>query len=309
MVKSLLERLPQVSGRYTENADLKKLVWFRVGGPAQVLFKPKNDEDLCFFLKECPKDIPINIIGVGSNLLIRDGGIPGVVIKLGGSFANIRAEDNTIIVGAGALDRTVALTAAEHNLSGFEFLAGIPGTIGGAVKMNAGCYGSEVKDIFEWCKIVTPDGTCKTVTKNDIAFDYRHSDIEDSWIVVEACFKGTPGKKTAILNRVNQIMAEREESQPTRSRTGGSTFKNPLGKKAWELIDKAGCRGYKIGGAIVSPKHCNFLINEGDATAQDLENLGNHVKEMVKEKCGTRLNWEIKRIGVFNDIKKEKNRN
>jgi len=309
MASSIVEKLPKVSGRYLEKADLKKLVWFRVGGPADILFKPKNIEDLCLFLNECPKDVPINIIGVGSNILIRDGGIPGVVIKLGGSFAKIHIEDNKLIVGAGALDRTVALTAAEHNLEGFEFFSGIPGTVGGAIKMNAGCYGTEVKDIFEWCKVITSDGTLKTLTKNDIVFDYRHSNIEDSCIIVEACFKGNPGQKKNILERINKIMTEREESQPTRSRTGGSTFKNPDGQKAWELIDKAGCRGHKIGGAVVSPKHCNFLVNEGNATAEDLENLGNFVKEMVNQKCGITLNWEIKRIGTFNDSKKEENRN
>tara|TARA_R110002050_G_scaffold412_1_gene2779 strand:+ start:26501 stop:27409 length:909 start_codon:yes stop_codon:yes gene_type:complete len=301
MPSSLIERLPKVSGRYSENTDLKKLVWFRVGGPAEVLFKPKDLADLCHFIKECPKNIPVTIIGVGSNLLIRDGGVPGVVIKLGGAFAKISIEEDKIIVGAGALDRTVALTGAENGLSGFEFLSGIPGTIGGAVKMNAGCYGNEIKDIFEWCKVITQDGECKTLSKNDIAFDYRHTNLADSWIIVEACFKGNPDKKQDIVQRLNKIMTEREESQPTRSRTGGSTFKNPPGHKAWELIDQAGCRGYQIGGALVSPKHCNFLINEGTATAIDLENLGNYVKNKVKEIGHIDLDWEIKRIGVFND--------
>jgi UDP-N-acetylmuramate dehydrogenase len=305
MESSLLDKLPKITGRYIENADLKKLVWFRVGGPAQVLFKPKDTEDLCHFLQKCPKNIPITIIGVGSNLLIRDGGIPGVVIKLGRAFSKIHVEGNTIIAGGGALDRTVSLTAAEHKIGGLEFFAGIPGTIGGAVKMNAGCYGTEVKDIFKWCKVVCANGTIKTLTKDTIQFQYRHSDINDSCIILEACFEGAPEKKENILKRINQIMNEREDSQPTRARTGGSTFKNPSGSKAWELIDGAGCRGHKIGGAIVSMKHCNFLINEGDATAADIENLGNYVKKAVKERHNVDLDWEIKRVGIFNDPEKE----
>jgi UDP-N-acetylmuramate dehydrogenase len=293
---SLLEQLPPVRGRYTPNADLKKYVWFQVGGPAEVLFKPKDVDDLCDFFKQKPSHVPVTILGVGSNVLIRDGGIPGVTIKLGSGFSDIKITDHTLEAGAGALDRTVALTAAENGLGGFSFLAGIPGTMGGAVKMNAGAYGHEIKDIFQSCQIVTTNGTVQEM--NDVALTYRNSSLPEGSIVVKATFKGTPQEPDLLYREIEKIMAERELSQPVKSRTGGSTFKNPPSKKAWELIDQAGCRGHRIGDAMVSEKHCNFLINTGQATAADLELLGDYVQKQVLHTSGIPLEWEIRRLGI-----------
>ena len=298
MSNTLLERLPTIQGRYTPQADLKKQVWFRVGGPAEVLFKPKDVQDLCTFLKEKPKDIPITILGVGSNILIRDGGIPGVTIKLGRGFSKVSVQDDFLTAGAGALDRTVALTAAEHGLGGLSFLAGIPGTIGGAIKMNAGAYGHDVKDTFVSCQVVTQEGTLEEYNAEKLALQYRKSSLPEGAIVVSATFKGVPEKPSALHEQITQIMEERELSQPTRSRTGGSTFKNPDGHKAWELIDNAGCRGHAIGDAMVSQKHCNFFINTDSATAHDLESLGAYVQKQVLQKSGIQLEWEIKRLGI-----------
>lgn len=296
---ALIKRLPDIRGRYTPYADLQKQVWFRVGGPAEVLFKPKDAEDLCHFLKNKPADVPLTILGVGSNILVRDGGIPGVVIRLGRGFSEISIQGNTLIAGAGALDRTIALTAADAGLGGLSFLAGIPGTLGGAVKMNAGAYGHEIKDRFISCKVATPEGDLKTLEAKDLGFSYRHSTLPEGYMVVEATFEGEPNQNPEDLHQaIHKIMEERELSQPTRSRTGGSTFKNPQGKKAWELIDAAGCRGHKIGGAIVSEKHCNFIINEGTATAEDLEELGTHVQKQVLLQSGVPLEWEIKKLGI-----------
>jgi UDP-N-acetylmuramate dehydrogenase len=295
---SLLDRLPPVRGRYTANADLKKHVWFQVGGPAEILFKPKDVHDLCDFLQQKPASVPVTILGVGSNVLIRDGGIPGVTIKLGAGFSTITLKGDTLEAGAGGLDRTVALTAADAGLGGFSFLAGIPGTIGGAVKMNAGAYGHEIKDVLVSCKVVTRHGTVDERHLKDLGFEYRKSLIKDDEIVVSAIFKGHTEKPETLHQQITTIMQERELSQPIRSRTGGSTFKNPPGQKAWELIDKAGCRGYKMGDAMVSEKHCNFLINTGNARATDLEALGEHVQKQVSLQCGIPLEWEIKRFGL-----------
>lgn len=298
MSHSLLDILPSVKGRYTENADLKKLVWFRVGGPAEVLFKPHDVEDLCTFLEQKPEHVPVTVLGVGSNVLIRDGGIPGVTIKLGRGFSKITIEGETLEVGAGALDRTVALTAAEKGIKGFSFLAGIPGTMGGAVRMNAGAYGHEIKDIFQSCHVITSDGQLEERFLEDMGFQYRKSALKDTDIVVSARLKGTAGDPKNLYQEINKIMEERELSQPTRSRTGGSTFKNPPEHKAWELIDAAGCRGHRIGDAMVSEKHCNFLINSGEATARDLEALGDYVQKQVLHTSGIPLEWEIKRLGM-----------
>lgn len=298
MVASLLSTLPPVRGRYLENAPLKHQVWFRVGGAAEVLFKPEDTKDLEYFLKNIPNDVSWTIIGVGSNLLIRDGGIPGVVIKLGKNFTNIAINGSEITVGGGALDRTVALEAAQNGLGGLEFFVGIPGTIGGAVKMNAGAYGTEVKDCLVSCKIVDEKGHIKTYLPQELEFAYRHSKVKDREIVIEATFSGHKEDPKIIHNRLQALLDEREKTQPIRAKTGGSTFKNPPEQSAWKLIDAAGCRGLREGGAQVSEKHCNFLINTGDATAKDLESLGEEVRKKVQEKCGVTLEWEIKRIGI-----------
>ena len=298
MESSLLNLLPKVRGRYQPHSPLGPQVWFRTGGPAEVLFKPEDSDDLQHFLKHTPLSIPVTIIGVGSNLLIRDGGIPGVVIKLGKGFNEIIVEGTTLIAGAAALDRTVALESAEKGLSGFEYFIGIPGTIGGAIKMNAGAYGQEVKDHLISCDVLTRTGERLTKQASDLHFTHRTSQLPEDEIVISATFKGTPAAPEAIHSRLNEIMAQREATQPVRSRTGGSTFKNPLPQKAWELIDQAGCRGLTKGGAQVSEKHCNFLINTGTATSTELEALAEDVRQRVLDKTGISLQWEIKRIGV-----------
>lgn len=284
--------------RLRENADLSKTNWFRVGGPAEYLFKPENTQDLSNFLKAIPADMPVTVLGVGSNLIVRDGGIEGVVVKLGRGFTEARMDGDKIIVGAGMLDLNVALYACDHGMGGLEFLSGIPGTIGGAVKMNAGAYGSDMSQIFVECEAVLRDGSIAYFTPDQIGFSYRHSALPEGAIVTRAVLQGAPGgDRVEIATRIQEIQKQREDTQPIRSRTGGSTFKNPEGHKAWELIDRAGCRGMLLGGAQVSEKHCNFLINIGDATAKDLEDLGNHVIAIVKEKTGVTLEWEIKRVG------------
>lgn len=283
--------------RLRQNADLSKTNWFRVGGPAEWLFKPENTQDLADFMKAVPPDVPVMVLGVGSNLIVRDGGIDGVVIRLGRNFAMSRVEGETIVAGAGMLDLNVALFACDHGMAGLEFLSGIPGTIGGAVKMNAGAYGSDLSQVLLECEAVLPNGDIRIFTRDELGFSYRHSQLPEGAIVTRALFQATPGDRTDIAARIQEISRMREETQPIRSRTGGSTFKNPEGHKAWELIDKAGCRGMMLGGAQVSEKHCNFLINTGTATAGELETLGNHVIERVREKTGITLEWEIKRVG------------
>lgn len=302
----LLQGLPKVRGSYTSQADLAKHVWFRVGGPAEVLFKPADVDDLSFFLKERPRDVPVNIIGVGSNLLIRDLGIPGVVIRLGRGFNNIAFNGEYVDVGAAVLDRTLSLSACEESLEGLEFFSGIPGTIGGALRMNAGCYGVEVKDLLVTAFALDNRGTLHQLTKDDMQFSYRSCGIPDDWFFIGARFKGRKGHQKTISQKITHLLKEREESQPVKSRTGGSTFANPEGRKAWELIDKAGCRGLVIGDAQVSEKHCNFLINRGHATADDLEKLGLEVQKRVFETSGIDLKWEIKRIGISDEQLKVK---
>lgn len=287
----------QFAPRLRQNADLSKTNWFRVGGPAEWLFKPENTEDLSAFLQALPAEIPVTVLGVGSNLIVRDGGIDGVVIKLGRHFAMSHVDDGRVVVGAAMLDLNVALFACDHGLAGLEFLSGIPGTIGGAVKMNAGAYGSDMSQVLIECEAVLRSGEIKIYTLEQLGFTYRHSALPEGAIVTKALLKATPGERAEIAKRIQDISQMREDTQPIRARTGGSTFKNPEGHKAWELIDKAGCRGMTLGGAQVSEKHCNFLINTGNATASDLENLGARVIEIVKEKTGITLEWEIKRIG------------
>ncbi|MCC6469609.1 MAG: UDP-N-acetylmuramate dehydrogenase [Alphaproteobacteria bacterium] len=300
---SLIERLPAVRGRYSESTVLANTTWFRVGGAAEVMFRPADLDDLADFLAAHPADVPITVVGVGSNLLVRDGGVPGVVIRLGRGFADIRVEGDVVIAGAGALDLNVAHVAAEAGLAGLEFLCGVPGTIGGALRMNAGAYGAEVKDVLVSAKALDPRGRRYCLTPEHIGLAYRRCSLPEGWIFTSARFRARPGDKAQIIRRMADIQAERADTQPVRTRTGGSTFANPPsgaggGRKAWELIDRAGCRGLKRGGAMVSEKHCNFLINTGDATAADIEGLGEEVRRRVFEATGVTLEWEIRRIGV-----------
>jgi len=294
----LIERLPPVRGRLAEAAPLAQITWFRVGGPAEILFRPADAADLASFLAAKPKDVPVTVLGVASNLLVRDGGVPGVVVRLGRAFAAIDTKGETIVAGAGTLDLNVALAAREAGIAGLEFLSGIPGTIGGALRMNAGAYGVEMKDVLISAEALDPLGGRHTLPLDKLDLAYRHCGLPEDWIFLGATLRGRGGDAAAIGARMAEIQAERERSQPIRARTGGSTFANPPGRKAWQLIDEAGCRGLRRGGAMVSEKHTNFLINAGDATAADLEGLGEEVRRRVFEKSGVELDWEIKRIGV-----------
>ncbi len=294
--RGLIDRLPPLRGRLTPNADLRKMTWFRVGGPAEVLFRPADTEDLATLLRS---GVPVTVLGVASNVLIRDGGIPGVVVRLVRALADIRVEGADIVAGAGALDSNVAKLAATAGISGLEFLIGVPGSIGGALRMNAGAYGRELADVLVEAHALDRQGRMHRLTPDDMGLSYRHSSVPSDWIFTGARLRGTPGGDPAeIAGRLAEIQAQREATQPIRTRTGGSTFKNPEGKRAWELIDAAGCRGLSHGGAQVSEKHCNFLINTGDATAADIEELGELVRQRVKDATGVTLEWEIKRIGV-----------
>ena len=295
---NLADRLPRVQGRMRANVALAPQTWFRVGGPAEILFRPADIEDLAAFLAACPADIPVTTLGVASNLLVRDGGLSGVVIRLGGEFARVRIDGAKVIAGAGALDLTVAEEACAGGLGGLEFLSGIPGTIGGAVKMNAGAYGSEIVDVIESAVLVTRAGKVVTVAGEKLGLSYRHSELPEVAIVVEATLRGQPDQVELIAERMRGIQARRAETQPIRARTGGSTFANPPDAKAWELIDRAGCRGLTLGGAQVSEQHCNFLINTGTATATDIEALGEEVRRRVRKQTGIELTWEIMRIGA-----------
>jgi UDP-N-acetylmuramate dehydrogenase len=288
-------------GRLRAQVSLAKRCWFQVGGDAQWLFIPEDETDLAHFLQQRPASLPLTIIGVGSNLLVRDGGIDGVIIRLGRGFARIEAHpDNTLFAGAAAMDVHVAQVACDHARAGLEFLSGIPGTIGGALAMNAGAYGKEIKDILIEAYALDEHGNAHTLSPNDCGFSYRHSSLPEGWIFTGALLATTAGEHASIAAAIQQINDDRSASQPINSRTGGSTFRNPDGHKAWQLVDAAGCRGLRIGGAQVSEKHCNFLINTGSATAHDLETLGNEVKRRVKEHSGIELIWEIKRIGKEN---------
>ena len=273
------------------------LTWFRVGGPAELLFRPADEPDLADFLAALPADIPVTVIGVGSNLLVRDGGIPGVTIRLGRGFADIAAEGDEVSAGAGALDLNVALAAAEAAIAGLEFLSGIPGTIGGGFPTNAGAYGSEFKNVLIAAAAVDRAGVIHRASAAELGFSYRHCGAPPDWIFTRAVFRGVRGDRAAIARRMSEIKAAREASQPIRARTGGSTFANPPGHQAWELIDAAGCRGLRRGGAMVSEKHTNFLINTGTATAGEIEALGEEVRRRVYDRFGIVLEWEIRRIG------------
>lgn len=288
--------IPPLRGRMQRDAMLAPLTWFRVGGPAEMLVRPADLDDLLLLLRDLPDDVPLTVIGAASNLIVRDGGIEGVVLRLGGAFGRVEIDGDGVIAGAAARDVTVAETAADAGLGGLEFLVGIPGTVGGAVTMNAGAYGAEMKDVLDWVEVATPDGLLR-LTAAECGFTYRHSALPARAVVVRARFHAARGERTDIIARMNGIREAREASQPVRARTGGSTYKNPPGHKAWELIDAAGCRGLTRGGAQVSDKHCNFLLNTGTATAAEIEALGEDVRARVKAASGVELEWEIKRIG------------
>ena len=292
----LIDRLPRPRGRLTADAPLGPQTWFNTGGPAEVLFRPADPDDLAQFLSEAPADVPVMALGVGSNLLVRDGGVRGVVVRLMRGFTGITIDGEEVVAGAGAPDLNVALTARDAALAGLEFLSGIPGTIGGALRMNAGAYGSELSEVFVSAEAVDRRGRKHHAGPAEMGFSYRHSDAAADWIFTSARLKGHRDDQLAIARRIAEIDSARTESQP-RSRTGGSTFVNPPGHKAWELIDRAGCRGLKVGGAQVSEKHTNFLINMGEATASDIEALGEEVRRRVLAESGVQLEWEIRRIG------------
>ena len=294
----LIDRLPAVRGTLTADALLSHYTWFRVGGPAEVLFEPADLDDLAEFMAAKPAEVPVTVIGVGSNLLVRDGGVKGVVVRLGRTLAKIeRAGRDDLRVGAGAIDPSVAAFARDAGLAGLEFLTGVPGTIGGALRMNAGAYGGDMGQITVSATLLDARGETRHLTAGEIGFSYRHTEVPEDWTFVECLLRGKPGETAEIAARMAGIRAAREESQPLRTRTGGSTFANPPDGHAWKLIDEAGCRGLKIGGAQVSEKHCNFLLNLGDATAADIETLGEEVRARVKAKSGVELRWEIRRIG------------
>lgn len=294
----LKARMPELRGRLAANFSLADITWFRAGGPAQVFFSPQDEADLAYFLKNKPEGLPVFVIGLGSNLLVRDGGVEGVVIRLGRGFADIKAEpDHRLRVGTVVPDVKVARAAAEAGIAGLAFYRGIPGSIGGALRMNAGAHGSETKDVLIEARAVDPAGNIHVLSLADMGFTYRHSGVPHDWIFTEALFQGTPGETAAILRAMDEVAEYREKHQPIKERTGGSTFKNPAGHSAWKLIDDAGCRGFRVGGAMVSEKHCNFLINDRNASGEDIERLGETVRARVKATSGVTLDWEIIRLG------------
>jgi UDP-N-acetylmuramate dehydrogenase len=291
--------MPDLRGRLLANESLAPLTWFRVGGPAQLLFTPADEDDLAYFLARLPKEIPVTVVGVGSNLIVRDGGIVGVVIRLSPrGFGAATANGDTVTAGTAALDKRVAETAAAANISGLEFYFGIPGSIGGALRMNAGANGGETKDVLIEATGIGRDGTKHSFDNAAMQFVYRNSGVDPSIIFTSAKFRGVIAEPSTIRARMDEVQTHRETAQPIREKTGGSTFKNPPGHSAWKLVDAAGCRGLRVGGAQVSEMHCNFLINTGDATAADIETLGETVRARVLAHSGIDLHWEIKRIGV-----------
>ena len=299
LAADLKARLPKLRGRLMPNQPLAELTWFRVGGPAQVLFMPEDEADLAYFLAHVPTEIPVTVIGLGSNLIVRDGGVPGVVIRLGRGFSEVKVEDGSRIrAGTAVPDVKVSRAAQEAAITGLAFFRGIPGAIGGALRMNGGAYGRETKDALIEARGVDRQGRVHVFANGDMHYTYRHCGAPDDIIFTQALFQGAPGDPAAIAAEMEKITESREATQPIKSRTGGSTFKNPPGQKAWQLIDAAGCRGLKHGDAQVSQMHCNFLINLGSATAADIEALGETVRRRVKETSGVELEWEIKRIGV-----------
>ncbi len=300
LTPALRDRMPELRGRLSVNEPLAPLTWFRAGGPAQAFFQPADEEDLSYFLSRLPLETPVLVVGLGSNLIVRDGGVPGVVIRLGGkAFSDIVVEDeHRLRVGAAAPDRFVAKRAAELGIGGLAFLSGIPGAIGGALRMNAGAHGGETKDVLIEARGVERSGEHIVISNEGMGFSYRHSTAPRDVIFTQALLQGRAGDRQDILAEMERITAAREAAQPIREKTGGSTFKNPPGHKAWQLVDRAGCRGLVVGDAQVSEMHCNFLINRGKATAADIENLGDEVRRRVRETSGVELEWEIKRVGV-----------
>ncbi len=296
---SAVATLPKVRGRLTVEAPLAPLVWFKSGGRADWLFEPKDVPDLQAFVAGLDPAVPVMALGLGSNLIVRDGGVPGVVVRLGKAFATVeRLDATTLRCGGGASGILVSSTARDAGIGGVEFLRSIPGTVGGFVRMNGGAYGREVQDILVECEVVLRNGQRRRLALDELGYTYRHSELPEGCVVVSATFRGQPGEPAAIQAEMDRIAAAREESQPLRSRTGGSTFKNPSGSKAWQVIDRAGCRGLRIGDAQVSEKHCNFLLNLGAATSADIEELGEEVRRRVRADSGIQLEWEIQRIGV-----------
>lgn len=305
----MIDRLPPVRGRYTENAPLGGVGWFRAGGTADVLFKPADREDLMQFMGLCPPDVPVTVLGVLSNTIVRDGGLRGVVVRLGRDFAEIEpGEDGLVQAGAAALDGNVAAAAARAGIEGLEYLSGVPGTIGGALRMNAGAYGTETKDVLVEAEAIDRQGQIHRLSPEQMGMSYRHSSVPDDYLFIGATLKGRPGDQAEVEAHIRAIKERRAETQPIKSRTGGSTFANPApddlaraglppDTKTWQLIDAAGCRGLMVGGAQMSELHCNFMINTGTATAADLENLGEEVRRRVADQCGIQLRWEIRRIG------------
>jgi len=298
IVPGLKSKMPALRGRLLANQSLAELTWFRVGGPAQVLFMPEDADDLGYLLANLPAEIPVTVIGLGSNLIVRDGGVPGVAVRLGRGFSDIVIDGVDVRAGAAVPDVKVARAAQEAGIAGLSFLRGIPGSIGGALRMNGGAYGRETKDALIEARAVDRAGRVHVLGNADMRFAYRRCGAPDDYIFTRATFRGERGDPAVIAAEMDKITEAREATQPIKSRTGGSTFKNPPGQKAWQLIDAAGCRGLRIGDAQVSAMHCNFLINLGNATAADIETLGETVRQRVKEHSGVDLEWEIKRIGV-----------
>jgi UDP-N-acetylmuramate dehydrogenase len=298
IVPDLKAKAPKLRGRLLPNQSLAELTWFRVGGPAQALLMPEDEADLAYFLGAIPADVPVIVVGLGSNLIVRDGGIPGVVVRLGRGFSDVKVDGLRITAGPAVPDVKVARAAQEAGIAGLSFMRGIPGAVGGALRMNGGAYGGETKDVLVSARAVDRAGNVHVLSNADMHYTYRHCGVPEDFIFTEATFEGRAGDRAVIAAEMDKITESREATQPIKSRTGGSTFKNPPGHKAWQLIDKAGCRGLMVGGAQVSELHCNFLINQGTATAADIENLGETVRKRVKESSGVDLEWEIKRIGV-----------
>ena len=299
IVPALKARMPELRGRLMANEPLAPLTWFRVGGPAQVLFVPEDESDLAYFLARPMPNYPVTVIGLGSNLIVRDGGVPGIVIRLGRGFGTVRVEEGyRIRAGSAVPDVKVARAAQDAGIAGLSFLRGIPGAIGGALRMNGGAYGRETKDALIEARAVDRAGNIQVLSNEDMHYSYRHCGAPEDVIFTEALFQGKSGDPAIIAAEMDKITEAREATQPIKSRTGGSTFKNPPGQKAWQLIDAAGCRGLIVGGAQVSELHCNFLINRGEASATDIETLGETVRTRVKQVSGVDLEWEIKRIGI-----------
>jgi len=297
---SLLKRLPKTKGEYTENASIGKKTWFKTSGLAEVLFEPRDKSDLISFMKKIKRNTPLTIIGRGSNLLVRDGGISGVVIKLNNNLSQVIFKNSRVETGAGILNHRIVQACKERSISGLEFLVGIPGSIGGAVAMNSGAYGKEIKDVIQSVEIITKMGKKEIIPKEKIKFQYRLTVLPKDSLITQVNLNSSKGKRTQIEELIKIIQKERKKTQPINSRTCGSTFRNPKGYKAWELIDRAGCRGMKVGSAMISDKHCNFIINTSTASAKEIEDLGRQVIKIVKKKTGVKLEWEIKRVGSYN---------